>query len=208
MGVAALVSWIGGMWMDSVDGGFRHVYFVAGLFTLASTLIFAGMPTRNDPDAERQGLNRRLILGPLIEAGKLLKRRPDYLRYEIGFMIYGMAFIGMLPVVPLFLVDDLGFDYTTIGVARGTVMQLLMIPSMWIFGKLFDKMTPHSMAAWVFSALALHPLLLISAAYLPESVQLAAVMTSFATFGAAMGGVSILWSVSSVTFARDEDAGV
>lgn len=208
MGAAALVSWLAGMWMDSTFEGYRHLYFMAGLITVISTLIFASMPTKEDPNVPRQGLNRKILLGPLVEAGKLLKRRPDYLRFEIGFMIYGMAFIGLLPVVPLFLVDDLGFDYTTIGVARGTVQQLVMIPSVWFFGRLFDRMTPHAMAAWVFSSLSLHPLLLISAAYLPENLALVAVMLSYACFGAAMGGVSVLWFVSSVSFARDEDAGV
>lgn len=208
MSMAALVSGLAGMWMDSTTEGYRHLYFVAGLITVISTLIFASMPTKDDPSLPRQGLNRKLLLNPLVEAGRLLKRRPDYLRFELGFMIYGMAFIGLLPVVPLFLVDDLGFDYTTIGVARGTVQQLVMIPSVWLFGRLFDRMTPHSMAAGVFTALALHPLMLITAYYLPPVWQPAAVMLSFGLFGAAMGGVSVLWFVSSVSFAGEEDAGV
>jgi len=208
MAAAALFSWLGGHWMDTVAGGYRHLYAVAGMITLFSTVIYATMPTKDDPAAARQGLNRTLLLGPLVEAWQLLKRRGDFVRYQIGFMLYGMAFIGMLPVVPLFLVDDLKLDYTTIGLAKGTIFQIVMIPSIAIFGKLYDRMTPHRMASRVFTALALYPLLLISSWYLPQYWRGLTVFAAFALFGAAMGGVSVLWSVSSVTFAGEEDAGV
>jgi len=208
MGIAALVSWLGGHWMDTVTDGYRHVFLVGGIFLFISTLVIASMPTRNEPALKRPWMNREIFLGPLIEAGRLLKRRPDFLRYEAGFMIYGMAFIGMLPVVPLFLVDDLQLDYTAIGLARGTVMQVVMIPSMALFGALFDKMTPHRMAVGAFGVLTLHPALLITAAYMPPEYHVPLVIASYVIFGLGMGGVSVLWSVSSVSFAGDEDAGV
>lgn len=208
MALAAIFSWLAGHWMDNVADGHRQVFALAGVITLFSSIIYATMPTRNDPSAARQGWNRTLLLGPLVEVIQLLKRRGDFVRYQIGFMLYGMAFIGMTPVVPLFLVDDLKLDYTAIGLAKGTVFQLVMIPSIAIFGKLYDRLPPHRMASRVFTSLALYPLLLIASWYAPLEWRTSLVIAAFALFGIAMGGVSVLWSVSSVTFAGEEDAGV
>ena len=207
MAAAALVSWLAGLWMDVHPDGFRHVFLLTGAIGVVSTIIFASIPTRHQTEHIAWRPTWSNLLAPLKDAGRLLKRRPDYLRFEIGFMIYGMAFMMMLPVTPIFLVDDLQLDYTMIGLARGAIFQLVTILSIAWFGRLYDHMTAQKLAAIVFSLLSLHPLLLI-ASYLFPNLTVASVFASFTVFGIAMGGVSILWSVSSVRFAGEEDAGV
>ncbi|MCB2198593.1 MFS transporter [bacterium] len=207
MAAAALVSWLAGLWMDGHPDGFRHVFFITGAIGVLSTILFASIPTRHQTDHVAWRPTPSNLLAPLKDAARLLKRRPDFLRFEIGFMIYGMAFMMMLPVTPIFLVDDLQLDYTMIGLARGAVFQLVTILSIAWFGRLYDRVTAQKLASIVFSLLALHPLLLMASYLLPE-YTVAYVFASFGVFGIAMGGVSILWSVSSVRFAGEEDAGV
>lgn len=203
---AAIVSVAAGWFMDQFVEGYKAVFVAAGVFMILSSTLFASMPTR----AERTGMHRltmRHVREPLSAVLELLHRRPDFLRYEIGFMVYGFAFMATLPVVPLFLVDTLALDYTTIGFARGTLFQLTIIPSMWFFGRVFDRMPVHLLAGRVFALLALFPASLIGAALLPD-ISLPLVYLAFLLFGAAMGGVAVLWNISSVRFAGDEDAGV
>lgn len=208
IGMAALVAWLAGIWMDSVEDGYRHFFFVAGLFGLASTFLYASLPTRQEPEKALWKPTPRRMLNPLTATVRLLKRRPDYLRFEGAFMVYGVAFMMTLPTVPVFLVDVLHLDYAIIGSARGSTQYLGMIPAMWYFGRLFDRMTPHAIGARVFTALAGHPLLLIASLALDEPLRTVAVYASFLVLGVAMGGVSVLWTISSVRFAGEEDAGV
>lgn len=208
MAVIAVYAGGAGLWMEKVEGGFRNVYPVTALIGFAGMLIFATIRTGGSLSGQPMPLNRHIFFGPLRDVVKLLKRRKDYLRFEAAFMVYGIAFMMTLPVVPLFLVDDLQLGYAAIGLARSTVPQVVMLVCIPIFGWIFDRSTPHRLAAIIFALLALYPLILISATYLEEPYRLAAVYTAFGYFGIVMSGVMVLWSLSSIRFSGDEDAGI
>jgi len=205
MVMAAILSLLAGLWMDTHASGYRHVFLIAGIFGLVSAIMLASIPTKN----KFQGVQREKVqfIKPLKSSWDLLKRRPDFLRFEIGFMIYGVAYMMTLPVVPIFLVDDLVLDYSNIGFARGTLMQILMIPSIFYFGKVFDKTTPQLLASKVFLMLIFYPLFLLAALYAPVAYKVYAVYLAFIVLGVAMGGITLVWHTGSVSFARDDDAG-
>ncbi len=206
--MVAAVSAIAGWYMDVVNGGFRHIYVIAALAGFIALLFIASIPTGQIAGADPQPINRQLLLGPLQKVIQLLKRRKDFLRFEAAFMLYGIAFMISLPVIPLYLVDDLQLSYGQIGIARGTVPQLLMILSIPLCGRLFDRSTPHRMAVSVFFLLSFFPVLLLSAGQFDETFRMIMVYISFAFFGVIMSGIMVLWSLSSLRFAGSEDAGV
>ncbi|MBT3231228.1 MAG: MFS transporter [Calditrichaeota bacterium] len=208
MGVAALACGVAGIWMEHTEGGFRNMYPVAALIGFIAIGILATIQTKNNQVSKPLKVDSHFIFSPIKDVIALLKRRKDYLRFEIAFMTYGIAFMMTLPVVPLFLVDDLGLGYDVIGLARGTGTQIVMILTIPIFGRLFDRTTPHRMGAYVFSALGLYPVILLSAAYFEGIMRDILVYTSFAYFGTVMSGVMLLWNLSSLRFSGDEDAGV
>jgi len=206
--MVALVSLLAGWYMDVSAGGFRHVYFaaaIAGLFALSR---IASIPTGYVAGADPQPINRKLFLGPLEKVFLLLKRRRDFLRFEAAFMLYGIAFMISLPVIPLYLVDDLHLSYSQIGIARGTVPQMVMILFIPLLGRLFDRTTPHRMAVIVFFLLSFFPLLLLYAGQVEGTMRMFMISIAFGFFGAVMSGVMVLWSLSSLRFAGSEDSGV
>ena len=208
MVIAAVLSLAFGWWLDVHPTGWKEMLVftaVAAYFTM-STL--ASMRTFNTD--ERTPLSgNNWILAPWKKVIVLLKRRPDYLRFEIAFMLYGVAFMMMLPVVPIYLVDDLQLGYGAIGLAKGAVFQVAIIMVSPLFGKLFDKSTPHKMSAWCFLMAAAYPLIMMSAQYFEGVVRLGLVTASFFVFGMAMSGISVLWNLASMRFSgKDEDAGL
>ena len=131
------------------------------------------------------------------------------MRYEIAFMLYGIAFLMILPVVPIFLVDDLALDYKTIGLAKGTVFQVIMILGIPLFGRWFDRSTPHRTSAVSFASGILFPLTLLLALYVPDTMRVSVVFISFIFFGITMSGINVIWNLSSMRFAGEkEDAGI
>ena len=207
-GVAALMAVIAGWYMDHTTGGFRHIYPVASVVGFLALLQIASIRTGQIAGAEPQAINYHLILGPLKKVIQLLKRRPDFLRFEAAFMLYGIAFMMTLPVIPMYLVDDLKLSYSAIGIARVTVPQLIMIVTIPLCGRLFDRTTPHRMAVIIFFLLSVFPILLLTAGNLEGTLRMAMIYISFAWFGMVMSGVMVLWSLSSLRFAGAEDAGV
>lgn len=148
------------------------------------------------------------MLDPLKDAYHLLKRRPDYLRFELAFMVYGFAYMMTTPVLPIFLVDDLQLSYEQIGLTKGTIMQVVMILGILFFGRRFDRSTPHRMSAYSFLAMTAYPLLLVAAKYAHGHLQMALVTAAFVVIGISMSVITITWNLASLRFTMPgEDAG-
>ena len=205
---AALISAFAGWYMDIFEGGYRHLYFGVALVGFIALIHFASIPTGQIKGADTIPFNRRLLLEPLQKVIELLKRRGDFFRFEMAFMLYGIAFMMSLPAIPLYLVDDLQLSYSTIGLARGMTSQLVMIPVIPLLGRIFDRTTPHRLASVIFLMLSIFPLLLLSAGQFVGTMRMVMIYITFGYFGMVMSGVMILWSLSSLRFAGKEDAGV
>ena len=204
---AAILSAFAGWWLEVSDKGWQELFPSVALVGLISLAALAAIRTGMNTDAAPLKIKYWMI-SPLKDAAILLKKRPDYFRFEIAFMIYGVAFMMTLPVVPIFLVDDLQMTYAQIGITRGTAFQVVMIGSVPFFGRVFDRSTPHRMAVWAFSILSLYPLLLLSAKYFDGTIRFLLVLSSFMLFGFALGSIMLIWNLSSMRFTGPgEDAG-
>ncbi len=206
--IGALVSAGAGFYMDRVPEGYQHLFLASAIIGLMSMAMLASIRTTTGTYEERARLDRKFLLSPLSNMYKLLVQRPDFLRFEISFMLYGTAFMMVLPVVPLYLVDDLKFSYSQIGMARGMVTQLVMIAGVPFFGRIFDRTTPHRLAIWVFASLSIYPLALLAALPLEGAWRSAAVYFAYAWFGFSMSGLTVIWSLSSMRFSAGEDSGI
>ena len=152
---------------------------------------------------------KEMILSPLVRTFKLLKRKPEFARFQINFTIYGMGFISMVPVIPIYMVDYLHLSFTSSFIAKAIVSQIGILLFSPVFGALHDKMHPHKFAHYSFGALAFFPgFFLLSFLVLPYSENLAIVLLfiAYIIFGIAMSGVNVAWNMSSIYFAGKEDA--
>ncbi|MBD3165265.1 MFS transporter [bacterium] len=209
MGVAALTTFFGGIWMDHVAHGYHHLYAIAGGTGILATIALIMIPPGKTESTPPQRHTGGWWTGPFHETVRLLKRRPDFLRFELAFLLYGIAFMMTLPVVPIYMVNDLLLDYSTIGFARGALYQLILIVALPFFGRLFDRSTPYFVASWVFALLALYPTLLVAAKGVEPALRMPVLYSAFVVYGIAFAGVSIVWTISSLRFAgANEDAGV
>jgi MFS family permease len=136
---------------------------------------------------------------------QILRRDREFSRYERNFFLYGVSILAIGPVVPLFLVHDLGMDYGLIGIAKGFLGQAGMILLTPLMGPPLQRQGPARFSAHYFALLALHPLLLALAGLAVPHLRLPIVFLAFAIFGVAMAGVNLVWSLSGILFARDED---
>jgi len=207
MGISAAAAAGIGWWLEYMDKGWQQLFPAAALTGVISLWAIAAIPTGEEGQAAPLHW-RYWLLGPLKETSALLKRRPDFLRFENAFMVYGAAFMMTLPVVPIFLVDDLQLSYSEIGMTRGAAFQLIMLAGIPFFGRIFDRSTPHRMSAIAFSILTLYPAVLLSAKYVTGEFRFILVMLAFLIFGFALSSVHVVWNLASIRFTGPgEDAG-
>jgi hypothetical protein len=131
---------------------------------------------------------------------RILKSNPSFFRFEINFFIYGMAFMILTPVVPVFLVDNLHLSYSPISFAKGLVFHSALIIFTPLMGKYHGRGSPSRFCGYVFFLLALYPATLVSAKYFGINIP-QAVYISYFLFGLAMSGVSMAWALSSIFYA-------
>lgn len=132
-------------------------------------------------------------------AFQALFRDRQFLWFEACFMIYGLGFLMLQPVLPIYLVDELHVTYTQVGVARGLLFWLGMIVASPLLGRLADRIGILRMSGLSFLALTSFPLILLFVPGIPG------LFGGFLAYGLAMAGVHVAWTLGPIMLARGRD---
>ena len=209
------VTTLSGYFLDINNNYYRLLFPAAGVFGILVYLNMAKMISLSMDDYSGRGkagktkLDYRLIKDiavlPLRNTLRIFKVNPAFLKFEIYFFLYGMAFMVLSPVIPVYLVDDLQLAYSPISFAKGLVFHSALIIFTPLMGKYHGTGNPAKFCGYIFSALALFPLILITAKHtnifgLTISPDIT-VYISFFIFGMVMSGVTIAWALSSIFYA-------
>lgn len=145
---------------------------------------------------------RRLsgVFSPFREAARLFAADRDFLRFELAFMTYGIAFMMLQPVLPLFLVDELKVDYAQASHAKGLLFYGVLVVLLPFVGRVSDRYGVLRIASVAFTLLSLFPLLLVFA----HGIEL--VYAGYLIFGAAMAGVNVAWNLGPLSFTEGRSA--
>ncbi len=205
--------------LDWNEGTYRLLYVALGVVGFAGSLLMMRMEAGVDYGHRLE--RRTPLYRPLKEpgfiaglrsvrdsvrlVGRILSEDAPFRRFESNFFLYGLAFLSLVPIVPLYLVNDLALDYTRIGIARGLMGQAGLILFSPLMGILMRRLKPVVFCAWVFGFLASYPLLLLISWFVPEGLRVPTVYAAFLCFGIAMAGVGLAWNLSSLHFAGEDD---
>lgn len=132
-------------------------------------------------------------------AWQALRKDRTFLAFEGCFMVYGLGFLALAPVLPLYLVDELEVSYTDVGIARGAIFWSVMVLASPLVGRLGDRLGILRLGALGFLCLALFPLTLW---LLPNEAGL---FLSHGIFGLAMSAINVTWNLGPITMARGRD---
>lgn len=213
--IILIVTTIFGYYLDLDNGLYKIMFPVAGIcgiavyYNLAKMISLSGDDYAGKIKRRRSRFSFRLIKDilalPYRSIVRVFKINPPFMRFEAYFFLYGMAFMVLSPVIPVFLVDDLQLSYSPISFAKGMVFHSALILFTPLMGRFHGIGNPNKFCGYAFSILALFPLILTSAKYfvLPGLMldKEMIVYISFFVFGLAMSGVTIAWSLSSIYYA-------
>jgi MFS family permease len=187
-----LVSVPAGWLLDQAPDTWRPLYALAAAAGVFGTWSWSRLRQRRRPPPPPD-------LQQHASPFKALRRDRHFLAFEACFMVYGLGFLMMQPVLPLYLVDELGVSYAEVGAARGAIFWIAIVVASPFVGRLADRLGVLRVAALAFLALATFPLTLL---LLPNRVGLFA---AFALYGLAMAGVNLAWNLGPLLLARGRD---
>jgi len=210
MVITITVTFLAGKWLDMDEAMFRWLLVGTGICGFISCFLLSMIRVQTpilEPSCGQVPW-RRMISEPLRLSVDLLKRDKAFACFERSFTIYGMGFIMMTPVLPIYLVDVMQLSYTTNFLVKGVLSQagLLLLSS--YLGKLHDRLHPFRFISLAFGMLALFPLLILTSAYFVRHEWLGVffVFAAFTVFGIAMSGINMAWNMSSIYFAGVNNA--
>jgi hypothetical protein len=150
-------------------------------------------------------LLKDIVILPIRDMFRIFERNKNFFRFEVYFFLYGIAFMVILPAVPVYLVDGLALSYTPISIAKGLVFHSALILFTPLMGRMHGSGNPTKFCGYIFFILMLYPLLMIAAKYTYLSTipldRTIVVYTAHFIFGVGMSGITIAWSLSTIYFA-------
>lgn len=195
-----------GALMERDPGSFHWIYPLGGIAGFASTWILSRVRIRGEGRriAEGASIARPGALRETWQAARdafrLLRTEPLFRRFELGFFLYGVAFMTMQPIIPFWLTDHLSATYVEAALAKQGIFGLANMMLLAPFGRALDRLGPVRLAAVSFAILAVFPIVFALATRMTHAY------VAFAIYGAAMAGVHIVWNLAAITFAGERES--
>lgn len=141
------------------------------------------------------------LVKPWKESLRLLKERPDFAKFQWGFMWGGAALMVTQPVIPIFFVDVLNLSYTKMLLALAVSKSLgyALASPLWI--RLFQKFSIFNFSGRVILLGALFPACLILSSFHPNLVYVA-----YLLYGMFQAGSELCWHMSGPAFSHEKES--
>lgn len=144
---------------------------------------------------------------------RILRENRPYLHFEMGFMLYGFAFMLTYAVITIFFYNALDLNYSSVAFYKNSynILAILLLPA---FGKLLGKMDPRKFGVITYSSLALYLFSMMLTEYFPYftdflGIKLYYTLIFYIVFhGFFAATMVLLWNIGSAYFGRDEEADI
>lgn len=195
-----------GFLMDYSHDAWKFLFFGSALVGIIGVFIQIKLPIEGEhapaPIAvENRPSFRERLLQPWKSSYQLMRMRPDFAKFQWGFMACGFGNMLIQPALPLFFVDILHLTYMDLAIALSICKGMGFVISSPIWAKGMGRFSIAHLSCAVFIATALFPLFLIFAPWGLFWLYLAYVM-----YGIAQGGSHLVWNLSGPIFSGKEDS--
>lgn len=196
-----------GVLLDGNPGLWKVFFFGASVIGLFSVVVQSkvsiapdSISIRQEPETEQIHWKERLIR-PWRESYLLLKERPDFAKFQWGFMLYGFGIMLVQPALCLFMVDTLGISYLEMASAISIAKGLGFVLSSPLWSRWMEKEHISQVASAVFVLVGLFPLVLSL-----STMNLAWFYIAYFLYGIGQGGSHLVWNLSGPIFAGKEES--
>lgn len=195
-----LIGWL----LDDFVDVWRWILPATALFGSAAALLNRGLHAeRNETQTPSMPpvWSWQLLASPWKRAWQVIKERPDFARFQLGFLLGGSGLMVIQPELPAFFVDVLGISYTELAVALTLCKGIgfAVTSPLWAFW--MNRWDIYRFSAYVTFLAALFPVGLALA-----TIHLAWLFVAYLLYGIMQAGSELSWNLSGTIFARHEDS--
>ncbi|MEN9444221.1 MAG: hypothetical protein RIS47_1111, partial [Bacteroidota bacterium] len=193
-----------GVLLDSDPFAFVWVYpILAGMGILAVFTLSSIPYTAPEVNFEKNFLAAIRI--SFSEMVRIIRENKAFRDYEIGFMIYGIAWMVTMALVTIFFERELKLNYTSVATYKNAfnILTIILLP---FVSKLVDRYDPRKFAAFTFSAMMLHTVFMALTFWFPSYFYFGDIkvyhmlILSYIAFGAFQSAMTLAWNIGSAYF--------
>lgn len=209
--VMLVVTFAYGWWLDIDPYAFTWVYPAIAIIGVASVHLLSKIPY-TDKDIVIRKSFKQAVIDSINRMVQLMSNNKPYLHFELGFMLYGFAFMSTVAVITIYYDEVLHLNYSSVAFYKNSY-NILAIAILPFFGKLLGKIDPRRFAGITFGSMMLYIVALSLTQYFPAYVdiwklKIYYMMLAYIFFhGVFAATMVLLWNIGSAYFGKDEDAG-
>lgn len=209
--VMLVVTFLYGWWLDINPGAYTLVFPLIAITGIASVHLLSMIPYK-DKDVIIKKSFMKAVKDSMQRMLDLVKNNKPYMHFELGFMLYGFAFMSTVAVVTIYYDEILHLNYSSVAFYKNSynILAIVLLP---FFGKLLGKMDPRKFAVITFGSMLLYITALALTEYIPSYIEIWNLKIYFMMLvyilfhGVFAASMSLLWFIGSAYFGKDEDAG-
>ncbi len=201
-----------GILLDYDPYFYRFVYPLLGVLGVISIVWLSLIKLPEMPQEHFRKGFKEAIKGSFRRMINILKTNLPYRDYEVGFILYGFAFMSTKAVITLFYDVELQLNYTSVAFYQNifNVLAIVLLP---VFGRLIGKIDPRRFVIINYTALAFMLAAVAATQYLPGYFMLWQLKVYYSLIAAVLfqgifvSTMSLAWYIGSAYFCSKEEAG-
>lgn len=207
-----ITTFVYGVYLDYDHYAFVYVFPVLAILGVFSIILLSKI----DYQEEGQTVFKHSFFDSVKQSFRnlwqILKQNKPYRDYEMGFMLYGFAFMSTKAVITLFYKEELDLNYSSVAFYENgfNILAIVLLP---VFGKLLGKTDPRRFVTFTYTALALFILFTGLTEFFPFYTEVWEVQIYYTLLlavifkGIFAATMALSWSIGSSYFCSREEAG-
>ncbi len=211
--VLLVVTFLYGLLLDYDNYAFTYIFPVASVLGIISIYLLSKINYTPPKTIEIKNSFSESVILSIKNMYRILKNNKPYLHFEIGFMLYGFAFMTTYAVITIFFNDELKLNYSSVAFYKNSynILAILLLP---VFGKILGKLDPRKFAIITYGSLAAYLFFILITEYFPVYIEIAGIKLYYTLIlyiifhGFFAATMVLLWNIGSAYFGKDNEADI
>jgi len=202
-----------GIILDIDNYAFTYVLPITAIIGVISIMVFSKTSYQEEPLKHEKQRISQSIKESIMTMKNIIIKNQSFRHFEIGFMLYGFAFMITVTVITIFYDAILGLNYISVAFYKNSfnILAIMLIP---VFGRLIGRIDPRIFTAFSFFSM----MIAIGSIAITEYVQINITFFDIKIFyvmllyiffyGLFMASMTLSWRIGSAYFCEKKDSAI
>lgn len=198
-----LLSFWVGPWLTGNESAWRWIFPLAALIGIISVLIQKKLPLSIIPSFEKRDFSnwKTKVISPWKDAINLMKDRPDFRRFQMGFFLCGFGLMMAIVVIPIYSVDVLNVSYQEITTAILVCQGFGYVLTSRVWGHQLHQVHIFKIMICVITCFVFFGIFILL-----TSFNLNFLYVAYFIYGIGQAGSRLCWNLSGPIFSKGENS--